>query len=142
MLKGISFVPKNMRSEEAQRLLDHCIEFVLQHEVCFGSRHPDRFLQRDIGILTFPNFYKSDFLEILWLLARENVHDPRITRALGLLRSRMKDDGWWELEKEQNIVDSVGPKERANAFITERAVQVLVYYGESGLPSHPADYTT
>jgi len=34
-----------------------------------------------------------------------------------------------ELEKSLNIIVPIGHKERANAFITERATQVLDYYG-------------
>ena len=129
LLKGISFIPKIQRTQAAQRLIENCIDFVLHHEVCFSSHHSDRFLHRDIGNLTFPNFYKSDFLEILWLLAREEVHDRRMSRALDLLRSRMKDGGFWELEKSMNTIVSIGQKDCANAFITERATEVLDYYG-------------
>jgi len=106
-----------------------CIDFVLQHEVCFRSHHRDKFLHHDIDKLTFPNFYKSDFLEILWLLAREEVHDGRMSRALELLRSKMQDGGFWELEKSMNIIVSIGQKDCANAFIMERANEVLDYYG-------------
>ena len=129
LLKGISFIPKIQRTNEAQPLIENCIDFVLQHEVCFSSHHRDKFLQRDIGSLTFPNFYKSDFLEILWLLAREEVHDRRMSRSLELLRSRMKDGGTWELEKPMNTIVSIGQKDCANAFITERATEVLENYG-------------
>lgn len=129
LLKGISFIPKLHRTNEAQRLVENCIDFVLHHEVCFSSHHSDRLLHRDIGRLTFPNFYKSDFLEILWLLAREEVHDRRMSRALVLLRSKMKDSGFWELEKSMNIIVPIGQKDCANAFITERATDVLDYYG-------------
>ncbi len=129
LLKGISFIPKPHRNNEAQRLIENCIDFVLHHEVCFSSHHSDRLLHRDIGQLTFPNFYKSDFLEILWLLAREEVRDRRMSRALALLRSKMKDGGFWELEKSMNIIVSIGQKDCANAFITERATAVLDYYG-------------
>jgi hypothetical protein len=79
--------------------------------------------------MTFPNFYKSDFLEILWLLAREEVHDRKMSRALELLRSKRKDGGTWELEKPMNTIVSTGEKDCANAFITERAAEVLDYYG-------------
>ena len=82
-----------------------------------------------MGRLTLPNFYKSDLLEVLWLLAREEVHDRKILRALELLRSKMKDDGSWELEKSMNIIVSIGQKECANAFVTERAIEVLDCYG-------------
>lgn len=129
LLKGISFVPRIHRTKEAQRLLENCIDFVLHHEVCFGSHHRDNYLHRDIGMLTFPNFYKSDFLEILWLLARENVHDRNMSRALQLLRSKMKAGGFWELEKSVNTIVSIGQKDRANVFVTERATEVLDYYG-------------
>jgi hypothetical protein len=130
LLKGISFIPKIERSKEAQQLIENCIDFVLHHEVCFRSHHGDKFLHRDIYKLTFPNFYKSDFLEILWLLAREEIHDRRMSRALALLRSRMKDGGSWELEKPMNIIAPIGEKDCANAFITERANAVLDYYGQ------------
>jgi hypothetical protein len=129
LLKGISFIPKNQRTQEAQELIENCIDFVLQHEVCFSSHHQDRFLHRDIGKLTFPNFYKSDFLEILYLLAREGVQDRRTSRSLELLRSRMREGGFWELEKPMNTIVSVGQKDCANAFITERAGEVLNHYG-------------
>jgi hypothetical protein len=129
LLKGIAFIPKTRRTNEAQRLIENCIDFVLHHEVCFSSHHSDRLLHRDIGKLTFPNFYKSDFLELLWLLAREEVHDGKMARALALLRSKMKGGGFWDLEKPLNIIVSIGQKDRANAFITERATEVLDYYG-------------
>jgi hypothetical protein len=129
LFKGISFIPRIQRTKEAQQLIEDCIDYVLHHEVCFSSHNTDRFLHRDIGKCTFPNFYKSDFLEILWLLAREEVHDRRMSRSLALLRSRMKDGGFLELEKSMNIIVSIGQKDCANAFITERATEVLNYYG-------------
>ncbi len=129
LLKGISFIPKNRRTKKAQQLIENCIDFILRHEVCFKSHNKDKFLRPDIGMLAFPNFYRSDFLEILWLLSREDVHERRMSRSLELLRSRMKKGGFWELEKSMNIVVSIGQKNRANAFITERANEVLDYYG-------------
>ncbi|MBM3143951.1 MAG: hypothetical protein FJ010_03065 [Chloroflexi bacterium] len=128
LFKGISFIPKSQRTQEAQQLIEKCIEFALRHEVCFSSHKQDAFLHRDIGRLTFPNFYKSDFLEILWLLAREEVRDRKMSRSLELLQSRMKDGGTWELEKPMNIIVPIGRKDCANAFITERATGVLDYY--------------
>jgi hypothetical protein len=41
----------------------------------------------------------------------------------------MKDAGSWEHEKSLNTVVPIGQKDRANAFITERANEVLDYYG-------------
>ncbi len=129
LFKGVSFIPRIHRTKDAQRLIENCIDFVLHHEVCFSSHNEKKFLHRDIGTLTFPNFYKSDFLELLWLLAREKVRDGRMSRALELLRSRMKDGGFWELEKSLNTIIPIGQKNCANVFITERAIEVLDFYG-------------
>jgi hypothetical protein len=42
----------------------------------------------------------------------------------------MKEDRSWDLEKPvYNLAASVGQKGRTNAFITERAREVLEYYG-------------
>lgn len=129
LLKGISFIPKTQRTPEAQQLLEKCLDFVLQHEVCFSSHQRGKFIHPDIARLTFPNFYKSDFLEILWLLAREGVQDRRTSPALALLRSKMKPGGVWELEKPMNIITPIGAKDSANAFITERATETLAAAG-------------
>jgi hypothetical protein len=83
-----------------------------------------------LGTLTFPNLWWDDFLEILWLLAREGIHDKKMSRAIALLRSKIKSDGNWELEHPvPNLIVSMGQKGCANAFITERAVEVLEFYG-------------
>jgi hypothetical protein len=129
LLKGISFIPKIQRTQTAQQLIENCIEFVLQHEVCFSSHHRDELLHRDIGKLTFPNAWRSDFLEILWLLAREEVHDHRMSRALELLGSKRQAGDFWELEKSMNFIVSTGQIGCANPFITERASEVLEVYG-------------
>lgn len=130
LLKGLSFIPKERRTADARRLIENCIDFILQHEVCFSSHRRDEFLNRDISKLTFPNSWKCDYLEILWLLAREEVQDRRISRALQLLRSRQQADGCWELEKPMDTIVSIGRRGCANAFVTERAAAVLDYYGD------------
>jgi hypothetical protein len=128
LFKGLSFLPRSQRTRTAQDLIERCIDFVLRHEVCFSSRRGDRFLHPDIALLTFPNFYKADFLEILWLLAREGVRDCRISRSLELLRSRRNAAGTWNLDKSPNTVVPLGLKGTPNSFITARANEVLDFY--------------
>jgi len=125
LLRGISFLPKFQRSQAAQQLIENCIAFVLRHEVCFSSHDRKKFLHPDIGKLTFPNSWKSDTLEILWILAREGVRDRRTARSLELLRSKRKDGGHWELEKPMRIIVPIGKKNQPNAFITERANETV-----------------
>ncbi len=129
LMKGISFIPEAKRSKEARKLLDKCIRFVLLHKVCFSSHHPGKVMIKKIEWLTFPNMYKSDFLEILWLLKREKVHSSVLSEAIQLLQSKQHADGNFNLEREvHRMTTSVGRINEANPFITERAREVLDYY--------------
>lgn len=131
LMKGISFVPKSYRTSEINDLLERCIQFILLHKVCFSSRKEGKITIRHIDRLTFPNMYKSDFLEILWLLKREKVKSDDIRPALELLKSKRLSDGNWKLEKKvNNLVTSIGTPDRPNKYITERAKEVLDYYVE------------
>lgn len=130
LLKGISFIPKKERSEKIKDLLDRCIRFVLLHKVCYSSRRPDQIMIKKMDQLTFPNMYKSDFLEILWVLKREEVQSPELIPAIELLKSKQKEDGTWHLERKvYNLITSIGVLDKPNPFITDRAREVLEYYG-------------
>jgi len=130
LLKGLSFIPASHRTGNARRLMGNCIDFILSHEVCFRSHDKSEFLRPGIGTLTFPNLWKGDYLEVLWLLSRERVSHQKITRAVDLLRSKMKSDGSWDLERPaQKLIIPMGKKGCAGAFITERALEVLDFYG-------------
>ena len=127
LLKGLSFIPASQRTPNAGRLIGNCIDFIMQHEVCFRSHARDEFITPGISELTFPNLWWDDFLEILWLLSREAIKDKKISRALELLRSKRQADGSWALEHPvPNLIVSMGRKGCANAFITERAEEVLI----------------
>jgi len=129
LLKGLSFIPKQSRTPKVQDLLDKCIAFVLLHKVCYRSHKPDKIMIKKIDYLTFPNMYKSDFLEILWLLQREEVQSEALQPALELLQSKQQTDGSWLLERKiHNLITSIGGLNKPNAFITARAQEVLAYY--------------
>lgn len=129
LMKGLSFIPGENRSLAARELLDRCIEFVLLHKVCFSSHSGSKYLSRDIDKLGFPCMYRSNFLEILWLLNRENVCSPNTAPALELLKSKQQPDGTWHLEKKvNNLVVSIGTENRSNEYITLRAKEILKVY--------------
>jgi len=84
---------------------------------------------KDIDKLTFPNMYKSDFLEILWLLKRENVRTEKLYSAIDLLKSKRSSSGNWNLEKKvNNMITSIGEINQSNQFVTKRAKEVLNFY--------------
>ncbi len=73
--------------------------------------------------------YKGDFLEILWLLKRENVRSENIKPAIDLLKSKRSSNGKWNLEKKvSNLITSIGKVDQPSQFITKRAKEVLGFY--------------
>jgi hypothetical protein len=129
LLKGLSFIPKSRRSARAKRLLQSCIDFILLHRVCYASRSPDRLLHKSIQTLSFPNMYKADFLEIVWLLKREGVRSEHMDAALDLLKSKRGSDGNWNQERSVgSMVIPLGKRNYGNSLVNERAQAVLAYY--------------
>ncbi|PKM65394.1 MAG: hypothetical protein CVU95_15800 [Firmicutes bacterium HGW-Firmicutes-2] len=126
LFKGLSFIPVEKRSDKAKMLLQRCIDFVLKHEVCYSSHSPSEFLHPKISQLTFPNMYRGDFLEILWLLKREHVSVPQMQRAIELLKEKMDQDGTFPLESPiGNLAIPIGKGERGRTLVTHRARMVL-----------------
>lgn len=129
LLKGISFIPKNRRNTEIEELKERCLNFVLKHKVYKSSRNPSKVMIKKMDLLTFPNFYKGDFLEILWILKREEIHSVALKPTLELLKSKQNENGEWELERTMNnMVTSIGQVNTPNEFVTERANEVVEYY--------------
>jgi len=129
LLKGISFIPKQSRTGGTKNLLDKCIQFVLLHKVCFSSHKESKNMIKHMDKLTFPNMYKSDLLEILWLLKRENVQSDNLRPAIDLLKSKQLSCGNWNLERKvNNMVTSIGEINQPNQFVTRRANEVLDFY--------------
>ncbi|MDH5542817.1 MAG: hypothetical protein OEY64_07620 [Nitrospinota bacterium] len=130
LFKGFSFIPQTKRNSSIKMLLKKCIDFILLHNVYLSSRRKDRVMVKDIDKLTFPNMYRSDFLEILWLLKREKVRSEKVGQAVDLLRSKRMPDGRWNLEKKiNNMAASIGEPGRPNEFVTRRGKEVIEFYG-------------
>ncbi len=131
LFKGLSFIPKNKRSTNAKKLIKNCIDFILLHKVCFSSHNNSNYLHTNIKKLTFPNMYQGDYLEILWLLKREKVKSVHINKALNLLKSKMKPDLTWKIERPiRDLITPIGNKNYGNELVTRRAREVIDYYGK------------
>ncbi|MBI4652034.1 hypothetical protein HY745_12300, partial [Candidatus Desantisbacteria bacterium] len=129
LLKGLSFIPKNKRSTNAKKLIEKCIDFILLHRVCFSSHDNSSFLHTNIKKLTFPNMYQGDYLEILWLLKREQVKSAYINKALNLLKSKMTANSTWKIERQiKDLIIPIRNNNNGNKFITKRAKEVIDYY--------------
>ncbi len=80
----------------------------------------------------FPLHYNSDILEALTALARAGTpSDPRLDRALGVVREKRTADGHWNLDRSMNgktIVD-VEALGAPSKWLTVRALYVLQRFG-------------
>ncbi len=129
LLKGLSFIPAERRTNKAKDLINKCIDFILLHEVCFSSHSKSEFIHTNIKHLTFPNMYESDFLEILWLLKREQIKSEHLHRALNFLENKMSLEFTWKIERQiRDLIIPIGKKNYGNEFITNRAREVMAYY--------------
>jgi len=132
LFKGLSFIPKSKRSVKTKRLIANCIDYILLHKVCYSSHDDANFLHTNIKKLTFPNMYQSDYLEILWLLKRENVKSIHLDKALNLLKSKRQPDSTWKIERQIKplIIPMAHNKNNGSEFLTQRAREVVEYYGD------------
>jgi hypothetical protein len=80
----------------------------------------------------FPVFYVTDLLQIVEaLVALGHEDDPRLSRALALVREKQDENGRWALEYEytgKTWVD-FGEKKQPNKWVTLRALRVLKAVG-------------
>lgn len=129
LFKGLSFIPPEKRSEKAKVLVNKCIDFILLHEVCFSSHNKAEFLRTNIKHLTFPSMYQADFLEILWLLKREQVKSESLKKALNLLESKMDSEMTWKIERQiKDLIVPIGKKNFGNELVTNRALEIMAYF--------------
>lgn len=129
LLKGLSYIDKQDRTKSAKELLNKCIAFILKHKVCYSSKDCNKYLLKNIDKLTFPSMYRTDFLEILWLLKREGIKEKEMNKAIELLKIKRSDDGNWIAESMiKNLVVSFGKRTNIDNYVTDRAKEVYEYY--------------
>ena len=130
LLKGLAHLPWDLRNSKAEELIQRSIEFILLHKVCFGSHNEDTYLCKGIQHLTFPSLYHSDFLEILWVLAKAKAGSKGTEQAIALLKSKMSGEGQWAIEKRvDGLLIPLGKTNIEHLCLTARAREVLAYFG-------------
>jgi hypothetical protein len=129
LLKGLVHLPEADRGGDAESLISRCVDFILLHEVCFSSRRNKDFLHKGIESIAFPHMYRSDFLEILWILTKAGVRDKRMDRAINLLKSKTKEDGEWSVDKRtSDLIVPFGKPGIDRKIITARARDILRFH--------------
>jgi hypothetical protein len=101
-LKALAEIPKPRRSAGVTRTLKQGVEYLLQHHIYKRSHDLHQVSKRQWLKLGFPHMWNDDVLEILGILAKLKVRDPRMDEAVALVESKQDSSGRWKLESSFN----------------------------------------
>jgi hypothetical protein len=126
-LKAIAALPPDLRTPEIRSKIEELAEFFLIHHIHMKSHHLDEVAKPGWLKFGFPLMYQTDVLEILSLFADLGIHDPRLSEALGVVRTKQTVSGRWNLENTFNGKTTVDIEKKGapSKWITLRALRVL-----------------
>ena len=130
VMLAFSKLPLERRTPLIERAIRQGVDFLFSRDPA-AADYPtanDAKPSRDWWLLGFPLFYITDLLQNAEALVRLGYgSDPRLARALQIIREKQDASGRWALEfdyKGKTWVD-FGPKKRPNPWVTIRAAKVL-----------------
>lgn len=129
-LKAFAEIPPQNRSENVQQTINQGAEYFLKHHI-FKKSHDLATTSKPGWLrLGFPLMYQSDILEVLDILTRLGVKDPRMQEAVDRLLKKRDDQGCWNLESTFNgrFITNIEQKGKPSKWITLRALRVLKRY--------------
>jgi hypothetical protein len=126
--------PEERRTPTVQRAIEQGVDFLLgvdPAEATYPTGYSDKPSQ-NWWKFGFPVFYVTDLLQVVEaLVALGYGDDPRLSRALALIREKQDGEGRWALEYDytgKTWVD-FGAKKQPNKWVTLRALRVLQAVG-------------
>jgi hypothetical protein len=129
VLKGLSSIPANKRSQEIRKIFQEETESILSNGVYKYLRGPkgERKDKEGWKRFGFPLFYQSDALEVLDVLTSLGVHDARMKDAIELVEQGRRSDGRWLLKNTYNgkMFCDIEAKGQPSKWVTLRAARVL-----------------
>jgi hypothetical protein len=126
-LKALAEVPPAKRSAAVKRCINDGVEFLLRHHVFKRSHDLGKVSKPGWRRFGFPRMWGTDVLDILLVLTRLGVSDPRMTEALDLVASKQCPDGRWLLEDTFNgrFLVPIESRGRPSKWVTLNALTVL-----------------
>jgi hypothetical protein len=134
-------LPAAQRTPLIERAIEQGVEFLLGVDPAEAA-YPNGWSDRPSGNwwkFGFPVFYVTDLLQNVEALVRlGHGDDPRLSRALDLIREKQDDNGRWPLEYDYSgkTWAEFGRKKEPNKWVTLRAAWVLKYAQEVHHASH------
>jgi hypothetical protein len=131
-LKALGEIPPDQRSDEICSLIQMLAGHLLKHQIFMSSHHPDQVAMPEWLEFGFPRFPTTDALEILLLLTRLGIRDPRMQPAIDCLLAKQDELGRWPMEFSYNdrMLVSIERKSRPSKWLTLWALCALRnFYG-------------
>lgn len=132
---AFSKLPVERRTPLIQRAIEHGVDFLLSVDPAEAT-YPCGWNDKPSGNwwkFGFPVFYVTDLLQnVEALVALGYGGDPRLERALEIIREKQDEQGRWSLEYNylgKTWVD-IGDKRKPDKWVTLRALRVLKHAGE------------
>ncbi|MFC1706792.1 nitrogen fixation protein NifH [Planctomycetota bacterium] len=129
-LKAIADIPAERRSAQLQERVDEAVEFLLAHHLFKHSHDLGKVSKPGWTRFGFPLMYQTDVLDLLRVLTRLGVKDPRMAEAIELLVSKQDQGGRWKLANTFNgkMQVDIERKGQPSHWITVHALRVLKRY--------------
>jgi len=130
-LKALAEIPDDSRSADVRQTIDEGIEFLLKHHVFKRSHDLSKVSKPGWKRFGFPTMYRTDVLEILFILTRLGCRDERMQEAVDLVVSKQDATGRWNLASTFNgrFQVDVEEKGKPSKWVTLNALRTLkIYY--------------
>ena len=134
VMLALGKLPKKKHTPNVKRAIQHGVDFLLSVDPAEAA-YPTGFSNKPSGNwwkFGFPVFYVTDLLQIVEALAALGYgSDPRLARAINLVREKQDENGRWALDYDyagKTWVD-FGAKKQPNKWVTLRALRVLKALG-------------
>jgi hypothetical protein len=130
VMLALSQVPAGQRTPLMKRAIKQGVEFLFSVDPATAA-YPtwnDAKPNRSWWKFGFPVFYVTDLLQNVEVLAGLGYgRDPRLTRALAIIRDKQDDQGRWPLEYDyaDKTWVNFGPRKQPNRWVTLRALRAL-----------------
>jgi len=130
VMLAFGILPMEKRAPSINRAIQYGIDFLFSTDPA-GADYPTRLNSkpnRSWWKFGFPVFYVTDLLQnVEALVGLGYGTDPRLTKAIKLIRDKQDEHGRWPLEYDYNGKTWVdfGPKKQPNKWVTLRALRVL-----------------
>jgi hypothetical protein len=134
VMLAFSKLPADRRTPQILKAIEEGLSFLLSVDpatAAYPSGTSDKPSQ-SWWKFGFPVFYVTDILQNVEVLVKYGYgNDPRLARALALVKEKQNDQGRWLMEYDltgKTWVD-FGPKKQPNKWVTLRALRVLKTVG-------------